>query len=111
MGVLMIPLSLLAMHFVADFIFQSRWMAENKSNKWRALSFHCVIYSVFFLWWGPAFAALTFVGHFVVDGVSSRITSYFWHKGERHKFFVVIGADQLVHAVVLAETLRFVGGF
>ena len=99
-----IPLILVAIHFLADFVMQTDWMAINKSKSWSALFAHCCVYAAVFLWFGPAFAAITFVTHFATDAITSRITSLLWHKNERHWFFVVIGADQLIHYVTLALT-------
>lgn len=76
----------------------------------------------------------TFITHFITDAITSRITSKLWFvelkpavfkweemkhyenkwtdfyhvtfKSTRHWFFVAIGADQLIHYVTLALTLR-----
>lgn len=127
-------LALLAVHFVADFLFQSDWMALNKGKRWDALALHCALYAVCFVPFGLAFAALTFVAHFAQDAVTSRINSRFWffdmampvlwpsrrdpngpavphyaaRGGDRHWFFVGIGADQLLHftqLILLAQAL------
>ncbi len=79
---------------------------------------------------------LTFVTHFVTDAVTSRITARLWFfkredgiwtqaeytfpkhgrtlvnpfapiEGVRHWFFVMIGFDQLIHAVTLAATFQY----
>lgn len=122
-----IPLSLLALHFLGDFILQSDWMALNKSKAWDVLFIHCAVYSACFFAWGPHFMALTFVLHFAVDFCTSRLTSKLWFMeiaqidwpGEtrrmlyqpktpnpRHWFFVMIGLDQLIHYTMLILTLR-----
>src|SRR3990167_1647011 len=112
-----IPLSLLTTHFLADFVFQSNWMAINKTKRLDALSLHVLIYSLCFLWLGWLFTGITFLTHFVTDFVTSRWTSRLWpfikahpdnkvdrfyydvegmgSKRSRHWFFVVIGFDQL----------------
>lgn len=95
-------LVLLTVHFVADFLLQSDWMAINKSTSWVALGVHVAIYSACFLPWGWQFAALTFLLHFVQDALTSRLTSYLWRSEQRHWFFVAIGFDQLLHAYALA---------
>lgn len=94
-------LALLTVHFVADFMLQSDWMAINKSKRWDVLALHCGIYSLGFLWWGWRFALLTFVLHFVTDACTSRLTSFLYPRS-RHWFFVAIGFDQLLHAYALA---------
>lgn len=114
----MIPLVLA--HFVGDFLFQSNWMALNKSRDWRALLAHVGVYSLCFIGWGWRFVALTFLFHLMTDAVTSRITSKLWFvrgvvyrlgrievdydMAKRHWFFVVIGADQLIHYLTLAWT-------
>ena len=102
-------------HFVGDFVFQSHWMASNKSKNNAALVLHVGI------WTGcigiPAFLALilgiinvnavllyiaiNFVSHLIIDYISSRITSRLWAKQSWHNFFVAIGFDQLLHFIFL----------
>lgn len=134
-----IPVLWLAVHFVADFVLQSNWMATNKSKRWDALALHCLVYAACWLWLGIAFALITFVTHFITDAITSRITSRLWFlrmelagrkwrvvadgvsseepaywvnldDGKRHWFFVVIGADQVIHYVTLAATGAYLFG-
>jgi hypothetical protein len=89
--------TLLAAHFVADFIAQSDWMAVNKSKRWDALAWHVAVYTavlavfVFLLTTTPSWRGVTaswvafglFVGvnavaHFVQDAMTSRITARLW---------------------------------
>jgi hypothetical protein len=136
----MMTLLYLAMiHFVGDFLLQNNWMALNKSKKLEALTVHCLIYSACFLFLGWRFAITTFWLHFITDFFTSRITSKFWfmpeaplttkllHKnfgdnisssyvvvdvdwGKRHWFFVMIGADQLIHLACLVYTWQLLIG-
>lgn len=131
---LTLPLSILVVHFLADFIFQSDWMALNKSKHWDPLVIHGLVYSsLFYFGWGWHFALLTFITHTLTDAVTSRVTSKLWfidllepvktkkplafptfefarvYPRKRHWFFVVIGVDQLIHYVTLALTLRYLG--
>lgn len=121
-----IPLSLLVIHFVADFLFQTDSMALKKStsNEWLAL--HALVYSACFLPFGLVFALITFVTHFWVDYYTSRCTSKLWfidlYESEecglmatvkdwkRHWFFVMIGFDQLLHFSILALTYKTLFG-
>jgi hypothetical protein len=120
-----IPISLLVLHFIGDFLLQSNWMALNKSKSWRALLAHCAVYSACFLPFGLAFAGITFLGHVLTDAVTSRITSKLWFfeqaaggvnewhyipGGKRHWFFVTIGADQLIHYAALTATYAWLIG-
>ncbi len=130
---LTIPIYLLATHFVADFIFQSDWMALNKSKDNKALGVHCLIYSLCFVYLGLLFSLLTLLTHFTTDFLTSRLTSKLWFVDlrirsnnlekilrwpffakidlrKRHWFFVMIGFDQLIHYVTLALTYRFLFG-
>lgn len=130
-------LLLLALHFVGDFLCQSDWMAINKSKRWGVLALHCAIYAALFFFMpnvGPrifVFIGVTFATHFVTDAVTSRITSALWFimlyprtdyspvyygaypfyarviDGRRHWFFVVIGADQLIHVYTLILTWQW----
>ena len=133
-----IPVLWLAVHFVADFVLQSNWMAQNKSKRWDALALHCVVYGACWLWLGLTFAAVTCALHFLTDAVTSRITSRLWffrmkagiweqasftvpkhgqtlvnpwmpEGGDRHYFFVAIGADQVIHYATLAATGYWLG--
>lgn len=108
----MISLNLLVAHFVGDFLLQSNWMAVGKSKHLLPLTIHCLVYSSCFLFWGWAFALAVFLGHFIVDAITSKITSALWFirpdgtmdDAKRHWFFVAIGADQLIHYIVLHAT-------
>lgn len=108
-------LMLLTTHFVADFVLQTDWMAQNKSKRWDALALHVGVYTFAFV---PVtlyllgntpqatqFLALTGALHFVTDAITSRINSRLWAEKRVHAFFVGIGADQLSHAYALMGTL------
>lgn len=119
---LMIYLNLLLLHFIADFVFQSHWMASNKSKDISALSLHVLTYTFTF------FVALSFVAlsvkdtqltmqtvalycfvngllHFMIDACTSKITALLYKKQDWHNFFVVVGADQFLHHLSLGLTL------
>lgn len=100
----------LVAHWVADFICQTRWMADNKSKSWSALTQHVGVYGVVMLgvatfilpspplvaWW-----AINVVAHFVTDAVTSRITSRLAARRSWYWFFAVVGLDQLIHTLTL----------
>ena len=106
------------LHWVADFVAQSDWMARNKSKKMLPLFFHCAIYgSIMFLGmiitpmgFGIGMLALwvvfNAVAHFLIDGITSRVNSWLWEKKDVHNFFVSIGFDQYVHFLLLALSAR-----
>lgn len=96
---------LICIHFVADFILQPDEMAKKKSssNKW--LFFHVITYMIpFLLWFGPLYALVNGIAHYITDYITSRISSEFWRDGKVHQFFVTIGADQAIHMVTLVLT-------
>lgn len=85
---------LLVAHFVADFLFQSDWMAIHKSKRWDALALHVGTYSIAVNCFVTSYWAVTditpdagaflvwftvnAVVHFVQDAITSRITARLW---------------------------------
>lgn len=130
-----VPIWALIAHFVGDFLFQSDWMATNKSKHWDVLAIHVCAYTVAFLpfWavgWIPAdFLLYLWATHYVTDAITSRITSALWFidmqvpptdielgngqiykfygrfNAKRHWFFAMIGLDQLIHYITIAYLL------
>ena len=98
---------ILFLHWVFDFLMQSDEMALNKSKSLKWLCHHTATYSLVAIPMGVAlnipilqFISLycyLFTTHTLIDGATSRITSYLWKKEERHWFFVVVGLDQVLH--------------
>lgn len=128
---LSLPLSILIVHWIGDFLLQSNWMALNKSKHLDVLFIHALIYSAcFYFGWGRTFFLLTFLSHITTDFFTSRWTAKLWfidlkeevkvrglllptfqfarvHPDKRHGFFVVIGLDQLIHFTTLGLTLKY----
>lgn len=105
---LSIILLILAMHFVADFILQSDWMAVNKSKNWLALGSHVLIYGAALMLF-TGFAAIGWVIvnailHFATDAITSRINAKLWAEKKVGLFFIGIGADQFLHYACLFST-------
>jgi hypothetical protein len=121
----------LAIHFIADFIFQSDKMAKGKSKDNRVLFEHCWLYSIIVSTMGFVFIyPISFYGvfenykfgsfiptlflvyltgtHFGTDWITSRISSKLYSQGKIHLFFVVIGLDQLIHFITLFGFIYYV---
>jgi hypothetical protein len=103
-------LALVWVHLFSDFFLQTDKMAtqKSKSNKW--LSIHCAVYSIPFLLFGPVYALVNGLAHLMTDYITSRITSIFWKKEERHWFFATIGVDQAIHISTLVLTFGLARG-
>ena len=113
-----------ACHFFGDFIFQSNWMALNKSASLKALLIHVLTYTfVFFVVGCFLFvhfnndyrffylALITSGLHFCTDIWTSKVNSYLHKNSTIHYFFVGVGFDQLIHAVCLILTIHYLFGF
>jgi hypothetical protein len=112
-----IAISIILIHWFADFVLQTHWEATNKSKNNEALTMHVLTYST--VWFIIAntysvitgnylmvalFAPITFVCHWVTDYFTSRLNSKLWAKGDVHNFFVSVGFDQVLHYVQLFLT-------
>lgn len=98
----------LFIHFIADFISQSNWMAQNKSKSIIPLSVHILVYSSCFIVLGWKYALVNGLAHFITDFWTSKLTSKLYKEGKIHEFFVVIGFDQFIHASCLILTLPLI---
>lgn len=114
-------LALLAVHWLADFVMQTHWQAQNKSKSNIALAHHVITYTAFlgvavpgiFFQVGLNAALFVLVNgalHFVTDWLTSRASSKLYAKQDWHNFFVVIGFDQLIHQFTLAGTVIYFFG-
>ena len=111
---------LLVTHWVADFVFQTDWMAQNKSKNNYPLFIHVCTYSaILFIILSPiasssdliVFALLNGILHFIIDFFTSRLSSKLYREGKlgsstipNFGFFSVIGLDQLLHYLCLFTT-------
>lgn len=102
--------TIIILHFIADFILQTHEMATMKSSSNWMLSAHVLMYMTPFGFmvfiFENVFITLAFIlfngaAHFVVDYFSSRAAKYYRERNEWHSFFVVIGADQALHMLTL----------
>ncbi|NVM46737.1 MAG: DUF3307 domain-containing protein [Candidatus Lokiarchaeota archaeon] len=110
----------LLVHFVADFILQSREMGQKKSSSIKWLSLHISIIFICFLPFGLEFALYNALIHAIIDGSIWNLYKYSvykrdktatketWKYYEDHWFYTTIGLDQFLHAatiVLLMEVL------
>jgi hypothetical protein len=104
----------LATHWVGDFVLETNFQASNKNKRLDALLLHVAICTatlfvvalILFGWMlAITFAAVNGALHFATDYITSRATSKFWAEQNWHRFFVMIGFDQLIHQATLATTL------
>jgi hypothetical protein len=102
-------LTLVWLHFIADFLLQTDKVAIGKSKSNKVLAYHCAIYAIPLLWFGPLFAGINGVLHFLTDWITSRWCSKLYREEKRHWFFVVIGLDQALHLTALILTYSLIG--
>ena len=105
---------LLLIHFLADFGLQTHDQAINKSTSNLWLFYHVGVYSIVWLIAmysftdifieSLVFTIITFICHFGTDYITSRISKKFFAKDDYHNGFVVVGFDQLLHAIQLIYT-------
>lgn len=130
-----LPLSVIILHWLADWPLQSNWIALHKAKHWDVLVIHVTIYTFVFYLAGFSwhFLTATFLLHLLTDAITSRLTSKFWfidlleplkseylkyptfefarvYPRKRYYFFNLIGFDQLLHYAMLAITLKYTGG-
>lgn len=110
-------ITVLVLHFIFDFFFQTDKMAQGKSKNNIDLSVHVSVYAIGVILMGilnyksfdhcgmvALFIMLNVVCHFFTDYFSSRASSRLWADKEFHDFFGTVGLDQLVHYVTLFGT-------
>lgn len=92
-------------HYVFDWGLQSRWMGENKSECVDILIAHCVIYTAGitallviigeYNIWKIAFIS---IGHFAIDGLTSRLHKKIESKNEQ---LTLLRIDHILHFIQL----------
>jgi hypothetical protein len=110
---------ILLIHWIADFVLQTNYQAQNKSSSNKALTLHVVVYTVVTtILWAVAFGSIgekglivllaTFCSHWITDYITSRVNKKLWEKKQVHDFFVSIGFDQLLHFAQLFITFYII---
>lgn len=116
-------LTILFIHWFADFVCQTDWQAKNKSSSNAALVSHTLNYTGIFglctvvamlvggVEYGLKpilmFLLTTFVVHTIADYFTSRLNSHLWKQQKVHYFFVSVGFDQFLHFVQLLLTYYY----
>ncbi len=106
------------LHFIGDFLLQTKYMSLNKSKKIKVLTWHCIVYSlpffsfswIYSFWFGYKYAILAGLLHFPIDYITSKVTSKLYEINEIKWFFTVIGLDQAIHMTILFLTLTWLLG-
>jgi hypothetical protein len=110
-------------HFLADFVYQSREIATTKSSNNISLLKHVGTYTYVFVVqsvlditlfsalrdnWKTAsidrhiaFIGINVVLHFVTDYFTSRASTKAYKAGDLHRFWCIIGFDQMLHTTIL----------
>lgn len=99
-------------HLVGDFLFQTRWMADNKKRKILPRLVHSMVYTLavyVFSWLAggirPLAAAIILISHFIID---QRSFTSWWTKTINRTTDVPwlnIVIDQVFHLLVLAAVV------
>lgn len=103
---------LLMGHLVGDYLFQTRWMAEEKINSFYPLLIHCLIYTVMVYLFSLPFGGISifavlilFVSHFLLD---TRLIVKWWMNnitGGNQTWLYII-KDQIFHLLILVFILH-----
>lgn len=95
-------------HFLCDFVFQSLWQVNNKGTYGHIAGFvHAGLHAIgsvpamLVLTQSPAFIAAVCLGEFAIhyhtDWSRAQIDTRFALTEKDHAYWVIFGADQLVH--------------
>ena len=124
-------LAIIVLHFIGDWLLQSRWMGNNKSKfnveGWQAWAIHTLTYTITMLAGISIFSYIydynTFVSvvipqwvllngllHGIQDKITSNITHKLFEQKKEHGFFTVIGFDGMLHYLTLFISARLMLG-
>ena len=107
---------LVFVHFVADFAFQSEFMAKYKQESWFVMFVHCIIWTGSIVlalmwykgfshvkeiaWWIPGF--LLYAGHYFSDSSKCSFIKTEWGKKHIKTLFHVDQVWHLVQVLIIA---------
>lgn len=106
-------LAIVVTHYIFDWVLQTQEMSLNKYKCNKALGRHVAVYtsglvllalfSPLSIWW----ALFNGFVHFWVDYTTSKMTHNYYEKGKMKSFWNTIGADQMIHYIILFVTSSF----
>jgi hypothetical protein len=97
-------------HFFADFVMQTDEIAKRKAREPVICVWHAFLYMIPLLCYGAEYALFNGVAHYIVDSITSKLTSWLYAKDQRHWFFVTIGFDQAIHMTTLIASVSLMSG-
>ena len=105
-------------HYIADFLLQTNWQAQNKSKDIIPLLDHTFFYSITIVVLSFPYVyevksviylfVITFLCHTITDYFTSRWSTKYFSKGKTREGFRVVGFDQLLHYLQLFLTFFFI---
>ena len=110
---------ILIAHYIGDFLLQTGSMANNKSHNLYWLLTHGFVYSLSMLIILLIFTPYNFgllvlyvlingIVHLIVDRFSSSMTTKYFRQNRLRNMFDTVGADQLIHSIVLLLTAQWI---
>ena len=121
--------AVISIHYIADFIFQPRKIAKEKSEYIDILTIHILLYTLVFyilslvfifpmVFYGfdyhiknyltVLFVIYIFGTHWGTDYITSRLGVRFWKSGREKAFWNMVGFDQVIHLVSIFGFFAFV---
>ncbi len=117
MNLILFFITVFFIHWISDFVLQSDYVAKNKSENNTILIIHSlwyampivIVYVLYLTLYNISQSPFNFLlvflalslSHALIDYNTSRWSKKAWNEQNRHKFFVIIGFDQFLHAAIL----------
>jgi hypothetical protein len=115
---------LIFVHWLSDFVLQSRNMGERKGKDNFWLTLHVLVYSFATIFcWSLVFPLIKipisaermwlsfmimFAAHWITDYITSRVTGNFYSQQRWYGFFTTIGFDQVLHYIQLFTIYNYI---
>ena len=103
-------IAIIWIHFIADFVCQTRWMADNKSKDAKALLYHVAIYTLCLCPLGIQWAVVNGGIHAIQDRFESIGTTWAYKNKRTWLLFTIVGIGQAAHLTVLLVLYNAFGG-